>query len=1114
MSADSSDDATLPAPATGPVRDAALPTVDRAHYEVISEHARGGLGRILRARDRRTGRLVAIKEMLHGDPDAAARFFREALITANLQHPAIVPVYELGRWPDGEPFYAMKLVDGRSLDDVMRDARSLDERLALVPRMIDVSDAVAYAHGEGVIHRDLKPGNVLVGAYGETVVIDWGLAKRIGSEDLPLGGAHAGGPLDTDGRTIAGAVLGTPAYMAPEQARGDEVDARADVYALGAMLYELLSGRLPYGDSNKVDELLARVRVEPPRPLGELEPGVPADLLAVVGKAMAHAREDRYDSARALAEDLRRFLTGKLVGAHAYSSWQLVRRFVRRNRAVLAVAAVLTLALAVTAVVSFVRISDEKRQAEAERAESDRLRGLADVRNNRLILAHARRALESDPTEALAWLQQLPPGAPEWSEARQIASDARELGIARWVLEGHAGNINDLELTHDGERLISGASDATLRVWDLTTGAVTVVQDAEPVEYLELTSDDTQLIAASTWVSDGSAGRRLVVRDLASLTARVVPRDGEARDADIALSPDGRSLAVMDCDAGLRLVDLATMTAQTLRGRNKTVTYCANVLAWSPDGHTLAAETHGPELDLFAIGDVAPHGAGKLTLDGRIAQAQFTGDGARILALTSRTLARWPLGAGAPEILEGGELRGFALGPDGRVVTAGDDHTIRIRDHVLASHSATVNDLVLSADGGTVASASQDGTIAVRTLDGTVSRTLRGHAAGVTTVEISPDGGWIVSASDDRTIRVWSRFGPRRTWSAPTNAVLRAFVVEPGGTLLSSQYDGSVQRWTLDGERTELRAGSDDTNYAGDLAISADGGVIAAARVGGGIDVWRAGVAGPPLGDGTRVAAMAISADGATLAWIGQDAAVFVDRPGTGTRAIVTPGLPSWIHRTLALSSDGERVAWADNEGALGVYDVSRDAIRSIPRPGGNGPEIRNLRIVGDTVISASATGEVMRWDLATDRVTTLLEVVTDEDHRVRFAVSPDKAWLACSDRNHAIHVIELATGVSHTLVGHTDEINDLQFSPDGSTLASASADDDARLWDLTAGSNRVLHHHDDVTSVAFTRDSSRLVTTTYRGTISVILDDVPRDEVGLRAFLRDATNLEVSLEE
>ena len=234
----------------------ALPRVESEAYAIVDELAQGGLGRILRARDLRTGRIVAIKEMLSDSDAVEQRFVREALVTANLQHPCIVPVYELGRWPSGQPFYAMKLVRGEPLDAVIAEAATFDARLALIPHVVAVADALAYAHGERVIHRDLKPQNVVCGAHGETVVIDWGLARRNslrpqGSRVSRATSRSEGEVRSTDGSagtwnsendddpaiqsvggsetTQAGAVMGTPGYMPPEQARGERVDERADL---------------------------------------------------------------------------------------------------------------------------------------------------------------------------------------------------------------------------------------------------------------------------------------------------------------------------------------------------------------------------------------------------------------------------------------------------------------------------------------------------------------------------------------------------------------------------------------------------------------------------------------------------------------------------------------------------------------------------------------------------------------------------------------------------------------------------------------------------------------------------------------------------------------------
>ena len=191
-----------------------LPPTDASRYEVHGEIARGGLGRILKVRDRWLDRMVAVKELLHSGADAERRFVREALVTARLEHPAIIPLHEAGRWPTGQPFYTMKLISGRSLKDVIAEARSLEDRLLLLPNVITVAEAVAYAHSQGVVHRDLKPANILVGPFAETVVIDWGLTKPM-SEPSGCQGCASATAAD-EGLTSPGALVGTPAYMSPE----------------------------------------------------------------------------------------------------------------------------------------------------------------------------------------------------------------------------------------------------------------------------------------------------------------------------------------------------------------------------------------------------------------------------------------------------------------------------------------------------------------------------------------------------------------------------------------------------------------------------------------------------------------------------------------------------------------------------------------------------------------------------------------------------------------------------------------------------------------------------------------------------------------------------------
>ena len=362
-----------------------LPIVSDGHYKADREIARGGMGRIVAAEDQRLGRRVALKELLEPAGEMLSRFQREALITARLQHPGIVPVYEAGRWPTGEPFFAMKLVSGRPLDRVIADARSLDERLALLPRIAAAADAIAYAHSQRVVHRDLKPANVLIGDFGETVVIDWGLAKDLDAGDGPDSrndpaltlpsaprakqtGSTKRGPQSTGSSTltVAGAVMGTPAYMAPEQARGEPVDQRADVFALGAMLYHLLAGMPPYNARTATD-VIAAAALGKVVPLDERERRAPGELVAIVERAMAQVPGDRYANAGELAEELRRFMTGQLVSAHRYTALQRVGRFVKRHRAAVAVATFAAITIAVGGTLAVRKIVHQRDNADRER---------------------------------------------------------------------------------------------------------------------------------------------------------------------------------------------------------------------------------------------------------------------------------------------------------------------------------------------------------------------------------------------------------------------------------------------------------------------------------------------------------------------------------------------------------------------------------------------------------------------------------------------------------------------------------------------------------------------------------------------------------------------------
>jgi serine/threonine protein kinase len=254
---------------------------------MLTEVARGGHGRVLRAFDIRGRHSVAIKEPLSRGASALAWFERECRTLRRLRHPGIVTLVEAGYRGDGLPYFTMPYLEGMTLKQALADCTTLEERLELLPVVLEVAQAVAHAHATGVVHLDLKPSNVVLHDTGGALLIDWGLARR-----LPVASAGAGGR-----------VVGTPGYMAPEQARGQEVDERTDVYGLGALLYHLLAGVAPYRGRDS-QAVLEQVRTRIPRPIAALVPEVPRGLAALVRRAMAREAAQRHPGAQAFAEAL------------------------------------------------------------------------------------------------------------------------------------------------------------------------------------------------------------------------------------------------------------------------------------------------------------------------------------------------------------------------------------------------------------------------------------------------------------------------------------------------------------------------------------------------------------------------------------------------------------------------------------------------------------------------------------------------------------------------------------------------------------------------------------------------------------------------------------------
>ena len=450
-------------------------------YDREGDLGEGGFGRVEAVFDRQLDRSVALKQLLppEGVKDETtltaimrgreARFLNEARITGKLEHPGIVPVYELGRRLDGSLYYVMRLVQGRDLERALRD-KSFDERMKLLPHFVDACQAVAYAHSRGVVHRDLKPENVMIGDYGETLVVDWGLAKVRGEEDLQETAFAEG--MDrlrhqSNLRTIEGIALGTPCYMPPEQCLGElgEIDERSDVYALGAVLYHLLTGAPPHIGDDVETIIKATIRQDPTPPRDE-EPRCPSELDAIVLRALDKDKLERYANAGELADDVQAFLEGGLVGAHRYSVTERVGRWVRAHRLrLLAVAA-----LVVGASGAWLYVDGRARARASQAAEA---RAEAEARADR-----ARRQELLAELETI--LEQTSKGstAPRWLETQAFKIISLGEPVAAAAIEARL--IRELEHpSRDVRRLVARSLAGLHRTHAVQALSARLAEDAE-----------------------------------------------------------------------------------------------------------------------------------------------------------------------------------------------------------------------------------------------------------------------------------------------------------------------------------------------------------------------------------------------------------------------------------------------------------------------------------------------------------------------------------------------------------------------------------------------------------------------------------------------------------
>ncbi len=870
-----------------PNRPSDLGVVERDRYQVIAEFARGGLGRILRARDLRSGRIVAIKEVLRGGTEARARFAFEAMVSANLEHPSTVPVYEVGRWPSGEPFYAMKLVSGRSLEAVVAECRDLGARVALVPHVIAVAEALAYAHSHKVIHRDLKPANILVGEFGETVVIDWGLAKNLATGDEAESDADRG-PAGRPryGETIMGTVLGTPSYMSPEQARGQPVDERTDVYAIGAILYHALGGVRPFAESMTPQEVLDKVVVTPPRPLHEIDPLVPAELVTIVEKAMATRAADRYPTAKELAEELKRFSTGKLVAAHHYTLWALVRRFVRQHRAVVTSILAAICVLAVFGVFSVRRIVAERNRAETARADAER-------RLAELFSEQGRQALAAgDADRALTYLAEAMRHGDTRPSTRFLAGQGLvHLEPLAAVLPGHGNSVYSVAWSPDGQELYSSSVDGWVAIWDPVRRQI---ERAFPAGFHFILSRDGSELITRTNVG------LVAVWDAHTFQPRAqvaLPAPDQAWA--IALSPDGKTLAVGGEHGSLGLWRTDGTPIAILPDLASKV----YSIEFSPGGQLIACALTDGTVRLFNL-DGSP-AATFYAHFGPTWDAEFSPDGALVVTAGDDAYAEiWDVRTGTLRTRLSGHQFGIdkaTFDPTGTLVaTASLDSNVILWDaatgemlHTMKGHTKNINNIHFSPDGTQLASAGEEGSIKLWDVaSGRLVHSYDGSTSPVSDVAFSPDGTRLAEASFDYRVRVWRTDAAPDVVPLPAPPPVIAGDFSPDGRRVAIiDKDHSVRVWDSQTGAPILAFHASDEHMR-TIEYSPDGRFLLTASNDGSARLWDAEtghLVRAFTGHVGKVRLATFDATGTRLLTVGEDKTARVWNAQTGEQQMILP---------------------------------------------------------------------------------------------------------------------------------------------------------------------------------------------------------------------------------
>ena len=997
-------------------------------YEILGEIGRGGMGVVYQARHIQLNRVVALKMILaggHAGEADLARFKTEAEAVARLQHPNIVQIFEVGEH-GGLPFLALEFCGGGSLDRKLNGTPlPPKEAAALVEKLARATHA---AHDKGVVHRDLKPANVLLTEDGTPKITDFGLAKK----------------LDADaGQTRTGAVIGTPSYMAPEQAGGKskEIGPAADLYALGAILYECLTGRPPFRAATILETLEQAIADEPVAPR-QLQPQTPRDLEIICLKCLEKEPRRRYASGEALADDLRRFLDGQPITARPTPAWERAVKWARRRPAVAALSAAVALAVVVGfALVTWqwLRADGEWRRAEDKAQIAQKATALAEQRKGEADAAR-RRAEEGQAHLALAEGQSL---CERGEVARGLLWLARALELA----------------DHEGAGPLDGPIRVGLADWvgQLSRPRV-AFKTTESVRDLAFSPDGKTLLAASQgqvsfW--DAASGRE-AGPSLLHKTFGVLPR----RIFSATFSPDGTKILTGSTDTYARLWSAATRqeTAAPLAHPNSDVWR----VVFTPDGKRAATACGDGAARLWdlttgkMIGEPLTHGSGEMF------HMALSPDGGELFTVTrDRLVKRWRVPSGEPikpPLELASRVTMLLVHPrDGRVVTGTLEGELRVwipdgrggyRPTELPPPGAAVGPGAFSPDGRLLVVGTSAGLVRLYDADSLlpVGPTFR-HDDEVGALAFSPDGAALAIGEQDGTIRLWET---------------------PGAKDLGDTIRGQSGPIAVDFDR------------AGGALLFVEGGDWRVVDVASGRPVGR-------WGNNERAGiflAGALSPDGKTVITGRWHNVAVVFAAATGEVVARTPEMVGPV-TVVALSGDGETLfAVSEGPAKLGwerswLWDVAaRQPIRPLLRTAEFPVGEAAFSPDGRTLLLGCGDHAARFWDPAEDRQAGLPLQHAASVTAVAFAPDGRTVATGCRDGTARLWDVAARTPRGEPLRCE-DEVTAVAFGPDGKTLLTAGRAGTARFWDVATGKplGVPLRHPDAVVSAAYAPDGASVAT-------------------------------------